>query len=123
MAAPRVTISSLPDKPTAAAADLLIVQDGSTTKKMTMQHLYDGSGISSHIATASGAHPATAITAAVSGPGVDSATVQGQLGQVASLITNRVINGGGAVTIAVLSQAAYDALPTKVATTLYFING
>jgi hypothetical protein len=123
MAAPRVAINSLPEKTAPAGADLLVIQDGTTTKKLTMQHLYDGSGISAHISTTVGAHPATAITTAVSGPGVDSGTVQGQLGQVASLITNRVINGGGATSIVVLTQAAYDALVTKVATTLYFING
>jgi len=34
-----------------------------------------------------------------------------------------VINGGGAASIRVMTQAAYDALTPKVSTTLYFING
>lgn len=40
-----------------------------------------------------------------------------------SITANRVINGGGASTIMVLTQAAYDALTPKSPTTLYFING
>ena len=35
--------------------------------------------------------------------------------------TNGVLNGGGVATIVALSQAAYDELGTKVATTLYVI--
>jgi len=42
MAAPRVTINDLPDKPTSSPADLIVVQDGTVTKKMTVQHLADG---------------------------------------------------------------------------------
>ncbi len=82
MAAPRVPIPSLPDKPTADPTDLLIVQDGSITKSMTMQHLVDGTGISAHIADTTDAHAASAVSALSNGTGQDALTVQGQLNQI-----------------------------------------
>lgn len=76
MAAPRVAISSLPEKTAPAGADLLVIQDGTTTKKMT-----------------------------------------------ATNYNSVLVTGGNGITaIVALTQVAYDALPVKVATTLYIIT-
>jgi len=93
MAAPRVPIPALPDKPTASPTDLLIVQDGSVTKSMTMQHLIDGTGISGHMTDTTDAHPATAVSATSNGTGQDALTVQGQLNQIKTALDT--INAGG----------------------------
>lgn len=76
MAAPRVAINSLPEKTAPAGADLLVIQDGVTTKRMTQANY-------------------------------NSVLVTG---------------GSGITAIVGLSQVAYDALPVKVATTLYIIT-
>jgi hypothetical protein len=59
MAAPRIPINALPDKTSASPTDLLVVQDGSVTKKMTMQHLYDGVGVSQFTSSTPGTVPAS----------------------------------------------------------------
>lgn len=55
MAAPRIAIGSLPEKTAPAGADLLIIQDGSTTKKMTQTNFNSvlvtgGNGITAIVA-------------------------------------------------------------------------
>lgn len=55
MAAPRVAINSLPEKTAPAGADLLVIQDGSTTKKMTQTNFNSvlvtgGNGITAVVA-------------------------------------------------------------------------
>ena len=55
MAAPRVPIASLPEKTAPAGTELLIVQDGATTKKMTAANynstlVRGGSGITAIVA-------------------------------------------------------------------------
>lgn len=122
MAGARVSIDGLPSLTTPTASTLVPVQEAGTTRKMLVSALSDGlqAALNAHIADPVDAHDATAISATVSGTGVASPTVQGQLSELAA---TRVINGGGVASIVVLSQAAYDALTPKVATTLYFISG
>jgi ferredoxin-NADP reductase len=55
MAAPRIAIASLPEKTAPAGADLLVIQDGSTTKKMTQTNFNSvlvagGNGITAIVA-------------------------------------------------------------------------
>jgi hypothetical protein len=125
MAGARVSIDALPSLATPGAGTLVPVQDGGVTKKLLVSVLSDtlAAALTAHLNDTVDAHDATAISTTVSGTGVTSTTVQGQLGEIATLLANRVINGGGAASIVVLTQAAYDALTPKVATTLYFING
>jgi hypothetical protein len=47
--------------------------------------------------------------------------VQIQLGQAASELATKVVNGGGVTTIRAMSQAGYDALPIKDPSTFYLI--
>lgn len=75
MAAPRVTINSLPEKTSPTSGDLLVIQDGTVTKRMTQ----------------------------------------------ANYNSTLVTNGGNVSVIVALTQAAYDAIPVKSATTLYII--
>lgn len=121
MAAPRVTINDLPEKTSASPADLLLIQDGTVSKKMTMQHVIDGTGVSTHIAQTTDAHDATAISAVSNGPSVSGANVQVQLGQLAGLVVNAV-TGDGIRIIRALTQAAYDSLAVKDPQTLYVIT-
>lgn len=122
MAGARVTIDALPSLSSPNPGTLVPVQDSGVTKKLLVTALTDAllTALNAHINDTVDAHDATAISATVSGTGVASATVQGQLAELAA---TRVINGGGVASVVVLSQAAYDALTPKVATTLYFING
>lgn len=122
MAGARVSIDALPSLASPSAGTLVPVQDSGATKKMLVSVLSDAltSALAAHLADTVDAHDATAISTTASGTGVTSVTVQGQLGELAS---TRVINGGGVVSMVVLTQAAYDALTPKVATTFYVING
>lgn len=125
MAGARVSIDDLPSLVSPTAGTLVPVQDSGATKKMLISVLSDAltSALNAHITDTTAAHAATAISTTTSGAGVTSATVQGQLGELAALMATRVVNGGGAASIVVLTQAAYDALTPKVSTTLYIING
>ena len=56
------------------------------------------------------------ITSLADGTAATDAATYGQ-------VSNRVVNGGGAATLRVLTQAAYNALGTPDANTVYVING
>jgi hypothetical protein len=88
MATPRVTIDGLPEQTTIETDNYVIVQDTGTTKKMLLSKILDSTPtqLTAHIAQATDAHDASAVSATPAGTGVDASTVQGQLGQVASLI-------------------------------------
>ena len=125
MAGARVSIDALPALASPTAGTLVPVQESGVTRKLLVSVLTDAltAALTAHLNDTVDAHDATAISTTTSGAGVTSATVQGQLVELTTLVANRVINGGGAASIVVLTQAAYDALTPKVATTLYFING
>jgi hypothetical protein len=53
----------------------------------------------------------------------DRSDLRSQLGIESMQTEVTQLNGGGITAIVRLTQAAYDALPTKVATTLYVIVG
>jgi hypothetical protein len=87
MAPPRKTIDELPEQGAYEASNFLIVQDSGVTKKMAASLLVDqpGTPLADHLADLSDAHDASSISATTSGPGVDGADVQAQLGQLASI--------------------------------------
>jgi hypothetical protein len=92
MATPRVTIDQLPDQTVVEDTNYLIVQDTGVTKKLLMSALLaaPSTALSNHLADTTDAHDATAISAAVSGTGVDAADVQAQLVQLASLVNTKL---------------------------------
>ena len=66
---PRVTIPSLPEQATVVDTDLLVVQNGATTKRMTVGVLVDAAdaALAAHIADTVDAHDASAISFAPTG--------------------------------------------------------
>lgn len=86
MPAPRVLITDLPEQTTPVDTDLLVVQDGATTKKMTIGALttHGGSGTAAHIANPLDAHDASAISAFPNTAPMGGADVQTQLSQAAA---------------------------------------
>lgn len=88
MPTPRITIDALPEQGTIEPANLMIVQDGDTTKKIQVATLLGGTStaLTAHLANPPDAHTATAVSATPSGPGVDGTTVQAQLGQLVTLV-------------------------------------
>lgn len=125
MAAPRVTINDLPEQTVMVASDLLIVQNGPTTKKMTVSHFTDESiaAVNNHVLDPSAAHQASAIGAVSSGVVLTASNVQGQLSQADNAILLKIDNAGGVSAIMALSQTAYDAIVSPDPTTLYIITG
>ena len=97
MATPRVTIDQLPEQAAAEDTNYVIVQDEGITKKMSMATLKNvtSTPLAAHINATVDAHDATAISAVASGVGVDSATVQGQLSQLATLADAAVTQAEG----------------------------
>ena len=97
MPTPRVTIDQLPEQAAPEDANLLVVHDGDTTKKMSIATLktIETAGLAAHIADPIGAHAATAISATPSGAGITGADVQAQLGQLASLADASINQGEG----------------------------
>jgi len=97
MATPRVTIDQLPEQAAAEDTNYVIVQDDGITKKMSMATLRNmpSNPLTAHINATVDAHDATAISAVASGVGVDSATVQGQLSQLAALTDAAVTQAEG----------------------------
>jgi hypothetical protein len=82
---PRVSIDDLPSKATPDTDDSLVIQDSGVTKKTTINGLMSlsSAALTAHLADATDAHAASAISAAPSGVDVDGANVQVQLGQLA----------------------------------------
>lgn len=123
MAGARISIDGLPSLAAPTAGTLVPVQESGVTRKMLVSVLSDAliSSLNAHLTDTVDAHDASAISATPAGSGVDSVTVQGQLGQLATLANSKV-SGSGITNIVALTQAAYDALTPKVGTTLYVIT-
>ena len=88
MAAPRIPIADLPDQPALVDTDLLVVQNGPTTKKMTIGVVRTASttALGDHINDATGAHAASAIVATPNTTPLSGSDVQTQLGQAGTAI-------------------------------------
>lgn len=88
MAAPRILITDLPEQMAPVDTDLLVVQNGPTTKKMTVGRLttQNTSALGAHLAAAVDAHDASAISAVPNAAPIVGADVQAQLAQAASAI-------------------------------------
>jgi hypothetical protein len=104
MPTPRTTIPDLPEQAVVVDANLLVVQDGATTKKMTVGRLttQNSTALAAHVDNASDAHDASAISAASNVAPMIGADVQTQLGQAAGALA-------GAAAAADAVQAALDA--------------
>ena len=100
MAAPRVTIPELPEQDALVDTDLLVVQNGTTTKRLTVGHLMtqNNTALEAHITNPIGAHPASAISADPSLPTLAGIDVQSQLAQAASAISLLQTSSGTAET-------------------------
>ena len=112
MAAPRVTIDQLPEQMAATGTDLFVVQNGATTKKMTVSKVLDVSAtdLNAHVTNPTGAHAATAITAAPNASPLLGVDVQTQLSQAASAInTNTTAIGTNSTTLSNHLGATSDA--------------
>lgn len=123
MAAPRVTIDQLPEQTAAVGTDLLVVQNGATTKKMTVGKITDvpAADLAAHVAATTDAHDSTAVSVPPNVDPMSGTDVGTQLGQAAealSLLSPLV----GSLKVVALTQAAYDALPTKDPATLYVVT-
>lgn len=90
MAAPRVTIDQLPEQTVATGTDLFVVQNGATTKKMTVQRIVDvgATSLSGHLNTVTDAHDASAISAVANVDPMIGLDVQTQLSQAANRINS-----------------------------------
>jgi hypothetical protein len=82
-----IPIDALPEQITAEAGNYLVVQDGVDTKKMLVSVLntLTDTGLTAHLADASAAHAASAVSAAPNGV-LTGADVQAQLAQAAAAI-------------------------------------
>lgn len=89
MPAPRLTIDQLPEDTAIAGTEWLIVQDGGTSKKVTVGVVTSitQSAIDAHLAAVADAHDASAISATAASPTVNGASVQAQLGQLGTEVT------------------------------------
>ena len=87
---PTTTIDTLPSKTTPAGTELMIIQDAGVTKQITVSHLTSvpSAPLTAHLANATDAHDATAISTTDSGGGINGVNVQAQLGQLASISLN-----------------------------------
>jgi hypothetical protein len=88
MAAPRTTITELPEQTVVTETDELVVQNGPTTKRMTVGRLttHGSQALTDHINDVSNAHQASSISAVPAGPPFTGADVQSQLSQGADAI-------------------------------------
>ena len=86
MAAPRIPITDLPEQTTPVDTDLLVVQNGPTTKKMTVGRLSTQAttALADHIADPTGAHAASAISAIPNTAPLSGTDVQTQLAQASA---------------------------------------
>jgi hypothetical protein len=110
MAAPRVTIDQLPEQTTIVATDLFVVQDGTTTKKMTVARITDDATtkLNAHVNAVSDAHDASAVSAQPNVAPMLGTDVQAQLNQAANGVAT------GAAHIAAVTDA-HDASAISVA--------
>ena len=94
MAAPRVTIDALPDQPALVPTDLLVVQDGTTTRKMALSVLTTPgtTALNAHINGLTDAHDASAISAVAGAAPMVGTDVQTQLTQAAVAVSSNTAN-------------------------------
>ena len=92
MAAPRVTIDQLPEDTVVAPTDWLVVQEGTTTKKMSLATLnaVAQTQLTTHVTAVADAHDATAISTTANVAPMIGADVQTQLSQAANAIADLV---------------------------------
>ena len=130
MATPRITIDQLPETVTPADAQLFVVHEAGTTKKMTYATLkaQTSTPLANHIADADDAHDATAISATDSANGITGATVQAQLGQLSTLAAGKLnqttadglyVNIAGDTMTGPLALPGDPANPLEAATKAY----
>jgi hypothetical protein len=100
MAAPRTTITELPEQTVVTETDELVVQNGPTTKRMTVGRLttHGSQALADHINDLSNAHQASAISAVPAGPPFTGADVQSQLSQGADSINQLLAAVNGHIT-------------------------
>ena len=124
MAAPRILITDLPEQTAVTDTDLFVVQNGTTTKKMTVGRISTATAtaINAHINKLTGAHAASAISA-IADPVLAGSDVQGQLSSASAKFGTRVVNAGGIATLITMDLASYNALVTKDPATLYCVPG
>lgn len=98
MAAPRVTIDELPEQTSAVGTDLLVVQNGTITKKLMVDKLTTSANaaLTAHISDPSAAHVAAAIGATPNTAPLSGTDVQTQLAQAAAAID--ALGGGTTLT-------------------------
>lgn len=94
MAAPRIPITDLPEHTTPTASDLLVVQNGPTTKKMQVGLIMTGStaALDAHITNPVDAHDASAVSAIPNSAPMAGTDVQSQLNQAASGLSTLTTN-------------------------------
>jgi hypothetical protein len=93
MPAPRVLINDLPDQPTTVSTDLLVVQNGTTTKKLAVGTLtsHSDQAVADHVADLTAAHAAGSISAVANMAPMTGVDVQTQLGQAASALASAMV--------------------------------
>ena len=86
MPTPRTTITDLPEQTVVVDTDLLVVQNASITKKLTVGRMTTAStaAVDAHISDPLAAHAAASISAVPAGPPFTGADVQTQLSQGAT---------------------------------------
>jgi hypothetical protein len=109
MAAPRIPITDLPDQPAVVDTDLVVVQNGPTTKKMAVGVLRTASAtaLTTHLTDSTDAHLADAIGATPNTSPLTGTTVQTQLGQAAAALN-------GVLTTVTNLQARLDEALTRI---------
>lgn len=87
MAAPRVTIDQLPEQTAATGSDLVVVQSGQITKKMSVSKIFDSTSASlaTHVSAVADAHDASAVSV-VPIAGTTGTNVQGVLEELAARV-------------------------------------
>lgn len=120
MAAPRVPITDLPEQTTPVDTDLLVVQNGATTKKMTVGRLSTQTidAVNLHLADATAAHAATAISANANTAPMTGTDVQAQLTQAAGRLAQLTNVNNTSDANKPISTATQTALDTKAAKTI-----
>lgn len=130
MATPRVTIDELPEQTTLEDTNYFVIQDSGVSKKASWLTVKSSpsQALLDHINDPTGAHAATAISATAAGAGVDAADVQGQLGQLATLVDGKVsqaetdplyVNVGGDTMTGALTLPGDPVNPLEAATKDY----
>jgi hypothetical protein len=121
MAAPRTSIPELPEQTVATDTDELVVQNGPTTKRMTVGRLttHGTQALNDHINALSNAHQASAISAVPAGPPFTGDNVQIQLSQGADAINglNTLVQGNTTALADHIADTTAAHVATAVAVT------